>query len=106
MPLGQACHSSMARLWAEFKRQWCRQGNSLSIFAALKAIGEITDAALDPQIAQASWAQIGLKEGEAFSTDKIFVERMQEICMTSGFEAWRGDQQQQCTQARRGDGIN
>ena len=63
-PLDQVVHSTMARLWAQWKQLWSHKRQPFTLFVALKAAGEIVDEALKPEAVKASWAQCGFCANE------------------------------------------
>ena len=79
MPLDKGMHSTMARVWKQFRQQWSYRAQPLTLYVALRAASEIVDAAHEPHVVRASWAQTGWRSGERFDSDKIFQERAAEI---------------------------
>ena len=74
-PLDMNIHSEMARLWAAFKAAWAHKQQPLTLFVALRAASEVCDSSLQPGVVRASWAQIGIRAGEGYDREVIFVQR-------------------------------
>lgn len=64
-----------AQLWAAFKAAWAHKQQPLTLFVALRAASEVCDSSLQPGVVRASWAQIGIRVGEGYDREVIFVQR-------------------------------
>ena len=79
MPLDQNAHQSMAASWKQFKQDWCKKNEPLSLMVALRAIHEFTKRALSPEMAKASWKRIGCESGMQWNRDMLLVNRAEEV---------------------------
>lgn len=76
--LDQEPHSSMSRLWCDFKQKWSGQ---ISLYVALKAVREICLASLTKEKAAAGWRRCGFQAGAAIDRDKVACFNTPLVCL-------------------------